>query len=86
MFYKEGEFEIKQSWNIQDLLKGNENENDPTNKAAKNLDKFKRSNSKEKAEVVPDSLDQEIANRIIRDLHRDGAFKSNSHPLKCYLF
>jgi hypothetical protein len=77
MFYKEGEYNINQSWNITDLLKEkNNNENENQNVVSKNLDKFKRNNSKEKPDVTPDILDNEIAKRIICDLQYEGAFKS----------
>ena len=76
MFSKEGEYDIRGSWNIQDLLKNENNENESNNKVAKNFEKFKRSNSREKADIALDSLDNEIANRIIKDLHNEGAFKS----------
>lgn len=88
MFYKDGgEYDIKGSWNITDLLNSNENQGDKSNQAAaQNINKFIRKNSQEKADVIRDSLDNEIANRILADLHYEGAFKSkkisaNNNPV-----
>ena len=75
MFYKDGDYDIKSSWNITDLLKQNENQGDKSNQAAQNLNKFKRNSSQEKADVIPDSLDNEIANRILQDLASEGGLK-----------
>ena len=81
MFNKDGEFNIQNSWQINDLLKENTNQNESQDLASKNLQKFKRSNSREKAEVTPDSLDDEIAKRIMNHLYFEGAFKSKTFHL-----
>lgn len=84
MFYKEGNFNIDESWKITDLLKEkNNNENDNQNVVSKNLDKFKRKDSKEK-DITKDSIDQELAKRLICDLQYEGAFKSK--VLFCSLY
>jgi len=81
MFYKDGDFSIQQSWKIQDLLKNKDSANEQHDQVSKNIDKSKRRHSKEEADLVHDSIDNEIANRIIRDLHNEGGFKKNPNPI-----
>ncbi len=71
MFYGQGQFNIKQSWDANDADKPKSN-NDLDAKIVQNLDKAKRKDPND----VLDILDNEIAKRILNDFKMEGGFKS----------
>jgi len=70
MFYNQGQFNIKQSWDANDEKPKSNNDLDA--KVLQNLDKAKRKDPND----VLDILDNEIAKRILKDFKDEGGFKS----------
>jgi len=75
MFYNQGQFNIKQSWdNNEDKPKSN-NDLD-----AKNLPTNDKAKKKDPNDVL-DILDNEIARRILKDFKDEGGFKKKENPI-----
>ena len=70
MFYNQGQFNIKQSWDKDDDKPKSNNDLDAKIPSANDKPKKKDPND------VLDILDNEIAKRILQDFKNEGGFKS----------
>lgn len=75
MFYKDGQFNIKSSWNDKEQPKSL-NELEKEGKAISNIEKAKVKGPGDKGKDISDILDNEMAKRILNDFKYEGGFKS----------